>query len=391
MKHFTTIMEQCLQFLPKDKFDVFVGQHKGDHYTKHFTVWNQLAVMLYAQATGKKSLRDLQTGLQVYGGKWHHLGLKSAARSTVADANNRRSHEIFEKLFYALLARCHEYLPRKSFSFRNDLYSLDGTVIDLCLTLFDWAKFRKQKGAIRIHTLFHNTTQIPTFLTITDGKKHEITVTKENWEEWGLEKGSILVFDRGYVDYGWYHDLDEADIFFVTRAKGNMQYAVEMRNAATESGVIKDEIISFVLDDAEADYPERLRLITYWDEERQKELRFLTNNLELSAKTIADIYKERWQIEIFFKWVKQNLRIKTFLGTSKNAVLSQIWIAMIYYLILSYIKAQTKTSLSLLELSRILHEAFFYRVSIIDLLSLSPASVAKRLKRSRGSPQMELF
>lgn len=215
-------------------------------------------------------------------------------------------------------------------------------------------------------------------------------MTKETWKDWNMETGSILVFDRGYVDYGWYYELSKADIFFVTRTKKNMQYAIEEQRPLTEEGVIKDEIISFVLDDAEEDYPDRLRLITYWDTEKQKELRFLTNNFDLSAKTIADIYKERWQIELFFKWIKQNLKIKTFLGTSKNAVLTQIWVAMIYYLILSYIKAQTKTSLSLLELSRIFHEAFFDRISIIDLLSLSPASVSRKLKRSRGSPQLTL-
>ncbi len=391
MKNFITVMEQCLQFLPKDKFDVFVGQHDGNRYTKHFTVWNHLSVMRYAQATGKNSLRDIQTGLQVQGNKWYHLGLSSVARSTVGDANNRRSHEIFEKLFYALLERCHEFLPRKKFSFKNDLYSLDGSVVNLCLSLFDWAKFRKQKGAIRLHTLFCNTTQIPAFLTITDGKKHEIRETRETWREWNLPKESILVFDRGYLDYEWYYELNEADIFFVTRARGNMQYGIHRQQRITEEGVLSDEIISFVLDDAEEKYPDTLRLITYWDTEKKKEYRFLTNNFFLSAKTIADIYRERWQIELFFKWIKQNLKIKTFLGTSKNAVLTQIWVAMIYFLLLTYIKVQTKTSLSLLELSRVFSEAFFDRVSIIDLLSLSPASVSRSLKRARGSPQPVLF
>lgn len=192
MKNFITVMEQCLQFLPKDKCDVFTGQHNGNRYTKHSTVWNQLSVLLYAQATGKKSLRDIQTGLQVQGGKWYHLGLKSVARSTIADANERRNYEIFEKLFYTFLERYHEFLPRKKFSFKNELYSLDGSVIDLCLSLFDWAKFRKQKGALRLHTLFCNTTQIPAFLTITDGKKHEITETRETWQNWNLPKKTFL-------------------------------------------------------------------------------------------------------------------------------------------------------------------------------------------------------
>lgn len=309
----------------------------------------------------------------------------------MGDANNRRSHEIFEKLFYAFLQRCYEFLPRKTFSFKNDLYSLDGSVIDLCLSLFDWAKFRKQKGAIRLHTLFCNTTQIPAFLTITDGKRHEITETRDTWKDWKLPKGSILVFDRGYIDYKLYYDLNEASIFFVTRAKGNMQHTIEEQKEVTGKGVIRDEIISFILNDAEENYPKKLRLITYWDEEQKKQYHFLTNNFDLPAKTIADIYKQRWEIETFFRWIKQNLKIKTFLGTSKNAVLTQIWIAMIYYLLLTYIKTQTKTGLSLLELSRVFSEAFFDRISIIDLLSLSPASVSQTLKRTRGSPQPVLF
>ena len=179
-------MEQCLQFLPRRQFNAFVGQHNANRYTKHFTAWNQLSVMLYAQATGKMSLRDIQIGLQVQSQKWYHLGLKSVARSTIADANNRRNYQIFEQLFYALLKRCNQYLPKKQFHFKNDLYSLDGSVINLCLSLFDWAKFRKQKGAIRLHTLFCNTTQIPTFLTITDGKKHEVTEARETWGKIGI-------------------------------------------------------------------------------------------------------------------------------------------------------------------------------------------------------------
>ena len=391
MRNFNTVMEQCLQFLPREQFNVFVGQHGGNRYTKHFTAWNQLAVMLYAQATGKTSLRDIQTGLQVQSSKWYHLGIKSVARSTISDANSRRSYQIFEQLFYALFKRCQQYLPRKKFNFKNDLYSLDGSVIDLCLNLFDWAKFRKQKGAIRLHTLFCNTTQIPTFLSITDGKQHEITETKATWQDWNLPKQSILVFDRGYIDYNWFNDLTSSNIFFVTRRKKNMQYAIHESSLTTEEGVIKDEVISFVLPNAEKAYPHKLRLVTYWCATKQKQLQFITNNFKLSASTIAAIYKEHWQIELFFKWIKQHLKIKTFLGTNKNAVLTQIWIAMIYFLLLSYIKAQTKTKLSLLELSRIFAEAFFSRITIIDMLTLPPASIVQQLKQTRGSPQLALF
>lgn len=391
MKYFSTVMQQCLQLLPQDQFDQFVGQHNGDKWTKTFSCYNQLSVMLYAQACGKESLRELEIGLRLHSNKWYHLGLMSVARSTVADANNRRSYEIFESLFYALLQRCREHIPcQKKFSFDNQLYSLDGSIIDLCLSLFDWAKFRTKKGAIQMHTLFNNKEQIPCFLNITEAKKHELPVARDTWKKWNLVKESILVFDRAFIDYEWFNDLDEEDIFFVTRAKSNMQYVAIEQQEVTEKNVLKDEIIELVLEEAEKAYPKKLRLITYWDKENQKEFKFITNNFELSPATIAAIYKARWDIEVFFKWIKQNLKIKTFLGTSKNAVLSQIWIAMIYFLILTYIKAQTKTDLSLSDLARVFADTFLYGIPIIHLLSLTPASLAPILK-ARASPQLHLF
>lgn len=386
----TTVLQQLLQLLPHDQFSLLTGQHQADRGIRTFSCWNQLCVMLYAQATGKESLRDIQIGLQTQGGKWYHLGIQSVAKSTVADASHRRSYKIFEGLFYAFLKKCEIFLPERKFEFRNDLYSLDGSVINLCLKLFNWAKFRKRKGAIRLHTLLNNKKHIPTFLTITDGKKHEIKEVRANWKKWELPKESLLTFDRGYIDYEWFYELHQANIFFVTRTKSNMQYVPTETREIHEENVLKDEVIEFVLEDAIESYPEALRLVTYWNEEKKKELKFLTNNFELSAQTIADIYKERWQIEIFFKWIKQHLKIKTFFGTSQNAVLSQVWIAMIYFLMLAYIRAQTKTGLSMLELSRVFAGTLLDRVSLLDLLSLQPTSMAPILKKL-SSPQLELL
>ena len=376
MKNFNTVMQQCLQFLPKDRFLQIVGQHNGDKWTKHFTAYNQLCVMLYAQATGKDSLRDIELGLQYHENKWHHLGLKNVARSTISDANNRRSYQIFESTFYELLNRLMRFLPSRDLGFPNPLYSLDASVVDLCLSLFDWAKFRKQKGAIKLQTLFNNRTQVPEFLNITTGKVHEMTDTKETWQKWDIPKESIITFDKGYIDWDWFYKLNKAHFYFVTRIKRNANYFIIEELPVTEMGIYSDAVIGLGSADALEDYPENLRLVTYYDKEKNKVYQFLTNNFALSAKTIADIYKERWQIELFFKWIKQNLKIKTFLGTSKNAVLSQIWIAMIYYLILAYIKAQTNSKRSMLELSRVFAEAFLDRVSLVDLLFLRP----KRLR-----------
>lgn len=390
MKEYTTVMQQCLQFLPKHDFEQIVGQHKADKGSRTFTCWNQLSVMIYAQATGKDSLRDIETGLKVQPKKWYHLGLTSVAKSTIADANMRRSHKIFEEVFYALLSKCKSHLPEREFQFENPLYSLDGSTIELCLELFDWAKFRKRKGAVRLHTLLNNRSQIPEFLEISTGKKHEIKVAQEQWKEWKLPKESILAIDRGYIDYEWFNELNKEGIYFVTRAKKNMQYVSIQQSNNLERDILKDEVIEFVLPEATESYPQQLRLVTFWDKTNQKTLRFLTNNLILTARQIAGIYKDRWQIEVFFRWIKQNLRIKTFLGTSENAVLSQIWIAMIYFLILAYIKAQTKIQLSAIELSRIFSEMFLERVSIIDLFSLTSTSIAK-YKKTRASPQLTLF
>ena len=229
-------------------------------------------------------------------------------------------------------------------------------------------------------------------MCITDGKESEISVARNNWKSWDLPPDSILTFDRGYIDYSWLYELHEGGITFVTRAKKSMQHVVIEERPVSEKGVLKDQIIVFTCDKAEKDYPDKLRVVTYYDKEQDRILRFLTNNLELSAAQIADAYKHRWEIEVFFKWIKQNLKIKSFFGTSPNSVMSQIWIAMIYFLILAYIKAQGKLSASLLEISRIFSEVFLDRTNLVNLFSHTPTSL-RRLKkeRARASPQLALF
>ncbi|MBU1085178.1 IS4 family transposase [Patescibacteria group bacterium] len=380
-----------LSFLPKDKFKQFVHEHDGDKGRYKLKTWSQLAILLYAQASGKKSLREIETGLSMHENTWYHLGIKTVARSTLSDANSKRSYEIFEKLFYNLLGQCKEITPSSNkFEFENPLYSIDSSTINLCLSVFDWAKYRTTKGALKLHVMFDNRTAIPELVNITDGKVGDNTVFKE-MDINILEKGSILVFDRAYIDYKQWKKIDENKLFFVSRIKSNQNIFVvgQHKDRKMEKGIISDEIVIFGDYNAQKVYPNKLRMVKYYNSEKKKKYTYLTNNFDLTAKQIADIYKDRWQIELFFKWIKQNLKIKTFLGTSKNAVMTQIWIAMIYYLLLAYIKFQTKFKKSLLELTRMIKETLLFRRNIIDLLSLETKTIF-RIKRQK-SPQMSFL
>lgn len=392
MYYSNTIFGQLLSFLPKYKFNQFVGQHEADRYVKKMTSWNQFAILMYAQSTGKDSLREIETGFSAHEGCWSHLGIKSAARSSISYANNNRSYEIFEKLFYALLKQCHEVVSGdQQFKFNNPLYIIDSTTVSLCLSLFNWAKYGRTKGAIKLHTILDSTTMVPEIINITAGKLSDISAAKQIDFSW-LKAGSIIVFDRGYIDYRWWSEFDEKNITFVSRTKKSQNiFVVGQHNKdMLEKGILADEKVIFGSFGAFDKYEKDLRRVKYFDEKTQKEYEYLTNNFDLTAKQIADIYKDRWQIELFFKWIKQNLKIKTFLGTSKNAVMTQIWIAMIYYLLLSYIKFQTKFSKSLLELTRMIREVLMFRRSLIDLLSLNTRTICK-LQSQEFSPQMSFW
>lgn len=371
-----TVFAELLKLLPRFKFETSVSVHKADRYTKRFNSWRQLTTLLYAQISRKESLREIETGLSAHGERLYHLGLKNVRRSTLADANNRRPYEIFESLFYSLYERCRSLTPKHKFKFKNPLYSLDATTIDLCLSMFPWAKFQHKKGAVKIHCLYDHSGALPSFMVITDGKRYETTVAREH--KLPLSPDSILSVDRGYMDLIWLYSLTKNGVYFVTRAKSNFNCrVVGQHNAPAGKGVVKDEIVSLVGKISLSRYADNLRRIEFFDEEHDKTLVFITNNFTLTANAIAAIYKARWQIELFFKWVKQNLKIKSFLGTSKNAVMSQIWVAMCCYLLLAYIKYQTKYRNSLLELSRVVRETLMDRKSLIDILTLSPQKLCK--------------
>jgi hypothetical protein len=388
-----TIFNQLLSFLPKERFNYFVGQHKGDKNIKKMTSWNHFAVMLYAQVTGKKSLRDIEMGMNMHEGCWYHLGIRTTAKSSIADANRRRSYKIFEKLFYALLERCKEITPHREFKFKNDLYSLDASVINLCLSTFNWAKYRTTKGALKLHVLLDNRTALPEIVNITEGKVADVKVFQDlNLKT--MEKGSIIVFDRAYIDYEKWKEIDKNELIFVSRTKKSQnifKLGQHTEKEKLEKNILADDIVMFGEYSTmyKEKYPKNLRRIKFYDVKNKKEYIYLTNSFDLTAKQIADIYKDRWQIELFFKWIKQNLKIKTFLGTSKNAVMTQIWIAMIYYLLLAYIKFQTKFKNSLLDLTRMIRETVMFRRNLIDLLSLTTKTVF-RLKLEKN-PQMSFW
>ena len=376
MSHNNTLYNQILHLIPRHQFESLVKRYRGDHYVKYFTCWQQFITLLYAQIKAKNSLRDIETSLRAQSSRWYHIGLQDIKRSTLSDANNQRNYRIYEDFFYRLLDRCRSITPKHKFRFQNPLYTLDATVIDLCLSLFPWARYRKRKGALKIHYLYNHSGSIPSFLMVTDAKQHEVKVAKGY--DLALIPDSIISVDRAYIDYKWLYSLKKSKVFFVTRAKSNMKYKViGQHKVERKKGLLFDKEVSLTNYYQSQYYPEPLRLVGFKDPETKKKLIFLTNQFSLSAYTITQIYKARWQIELFFKWIKQNLKIKSFLGTSRNAVLTQIWIAMCYYLLLSYIKYQTKYSYTLLELSRMFSEVIFYRISLIDLLSCKHYNISK--------------
>lgn len=375
MSHYTTIMNELLHLVPRHRFETIVNNLSGNRYVKRFDCWNQLTVLLYAQASGKDSLRDIEQGFCVNAGRLYHLGLSTVKRSTLADANKNRNYQIFENLFYRFLERCKDVTPKHRFKFKNPLYTLDATVINLCLAAFPWARFRTAKGALKLHYQLDHSGNIPNFLVVTDAKHHEVTVVQEKLD---ILPDSIYCFDKGYLNFGWFRRINQAKSYFVTRAKDNTGYDVIGQHAEpNKKGVLSDEVIRLKGYYEIKRYPTNLRLIRYYDKETDKTLVFLTNNFRLSSLTVTQIYKARWQIEIFFKWIKQNLKIKTFLGTSKNAVLSQIWVAMCYYLMLAYIKYQTRYKYSLFYLHKAIKETLTYRLSLIDLLRASEKMLPK--------------
>lgn len=327
--------------------------------------------MAMAQLSGRISLRDIVENMSAQAHRLYHLGCAKLSRSNLSRINENKPYELYEALFGKLLKRCQGVAPGHNFRFKNALYSLDASTIDLCLSVFPWADFRTTKGAIKLHVGLNHAGYLPEFVTITEGKKHDVTVGRML----SFPKGSIVAIDKAYNDYAWYKQLTDKGIFFVTRLKSNAKFRVICRRPVLkEKGLTCDQTIEFTGLQTAKKCPIRVRRIGYRDAETGKHYVFLTNNFKLSARTIADIYKARWQVELFFKWVKQNLKIKSFVGTSKNAVMTQIWIAMCIYLLIAFIKFQSKLKKSMQQILRLLQVNLFEKRDLMPLLRGDPVN-----------------
>ena len=368
MAHNNTLFHSMLNFIPRHQFSTLEKRHSTGRKARSFTRWNQFVHLMFMQLTGRSSLRDGIQSSNSRASNLYHLGAKPVSRSTFADANNMRPASFYEALFAKVYQRCRVVSPKHKFKFKNKLYSLDASVIDLSLSAFPWAHFRRTKAAIKIHTLLDHSGYLPAFVSITDGKVHENKVATSL----NLPKGSIVVEDRAYTDYQWFANLTQNGIFFVTRQKRNAIYKVtERRKVNKKQGLSSDQTI--ILTSIKGQQcPHPLRRIGYRDPETKKHYVFLTNNFKLSPKTIADIYKDRWQIEIFFRWIKQNLKIKAFIGNSRNAVMTQIYVALIAYLLLCLSRHLSKISVSLQNLLRVIQLNLFRKCLLEELFKPPP-------------------
>ena len=365
MAHCNTILAQLLKLVPRHEFEALANQHHCGRAFRTASRWSQFVTMSIAQLSGRRSLRDVVENVEAQQHRLYHLGSTKLSRSNLSRINEGKPYELYEALFGKLLKRCQLHAPGHGFRFKNELYSLDATTIDLCLSLFPWAEFRKTKGGIKLHVGMNHKGNLPEFVTVTDGKQHEVNEGRRL----DFPKGSIVAIDRGYTDYEWYKQLSNKGIYFVSRMKSNAKTKiVERRKVDLGTGLTSDHTIEFTGFYASQKCTIPMRRIGYRDKQTGKHYVFITNNFNLSANTVAKIYKSRWQIELFFKWIKQNLKIKTFMGTSKNAVLTQIWIAMCVYLVLAFLKFKSRTVKSMQQILRLLQTNLFEKWSLIDLI-----------------------
>lgn len=381
------VFSQLVSYLPKYEFNKCVMKYRGHYKVKTFSCWVQFLCMAFAQITYRESLREIVTCLRAFENKLYHMGFRSKiSRSTLADANEKRDWRIYADFAQVIIDRTRKLYHDEDLGFElnETIYALDSTTIDLCLSLFPWAKFRKQKGAIKLHTLMDLRGNIPSFIRITDGKVHDVKILDELLPE----AGSFYVLDRGYLDFSRLYLLHQCSSFFVIRAKSNFDFRRLYSHPVDRStGLICDQTVKLSGFYAAKDYPEKLRRIGYFDKEQNKKLTFLTNNFNLPALTIAKIYQSRWQIELFFKWIKQHLRIKSFYGTSENAVKTQIWIAITVYVLIAIVKKQLRINIKLYTFLQILSISVFEKIDILQLVTET------RYKNEKPYPsnQLELF
>ena len=382
-----TILSQIMSFLPTYEFRQCVQRYRGNHKVKSFSCWDQYLCMVFAQLSFRESLRDIITCLRAMQNKLYHTGIRgNISKSTLADANENRDWRIYADFAQILISRARHIYKDDPFGveINETVYALDSTTIDLCLSVFPWANFRKHKAAIKLHALLDLHGNIPSFIEITDGKVHDVNILDEIFPE----PGSYYIMDRAYIDFTRLYTLNLENAFFIIRAKSNFKFRRLYSHPIDKStGLRCDQTIVTTGTNTKDKYPDKLRRIRFYDSENDKYFVFLTNNFVLPALTIADLYNCRWQIELFFKWIKQHLKIKRFYGTSENAVKTQIWIAVSVYVLVAIIKKQLKIDLTLYTFLQILSVTLFEKVHILQLVTNS----RKLIHDSNSCNQLNLF
>jgi hypothetical protein len=364
-----------MDFIPTYEFHQCVNRYNGNYKVKNFTCWEQFLCMAFAQLTYRESLRDIQACLRAANKKLYHMGIRSkVSRNTLANANQVRDWRIYADFAQVLIKEARRLYANEDFAVQLEqtVYALDSTTIDLCLSLFPWALFRNRKGAVKLYTLIDLRGNIPTVVIITHGKVHDVNIL----DNLIIEAGAIYVMDRGYVDFERLYIIHQSSAFFVTRAKSNFNFRrLYSKPVDKSTGILCEQIIVLNGFYAKKAYPDKLRRIKYYDADKNKKLVFLTNNFMLPALAIADIYRCRWQVELFFKWIKQHLRIKVFYGTSENAVKTQIWIAISVYVLVAIVKKRLKLNQSLYIILQILSVSLFEKTPILQALTLTDYNV----------------
>jgi len=365
----STVFAELLSHLPRHTFRKAVERYRGQYRVRTFSCWDQFVAMAFAQLTGRDSLRNIESCLSSRREKLYHVGLRGKiSRSTLADANERRDFRIYQDVGYALIRTARKLYQGEELEVElgRSLYAFDSTTVDLCLSIFPWATFRKTKAAIKMHTLLDLKGSIPTFVSITPATVHDVLIL----DAVPLPTESVITMDRGYLDFARLYAIHLLPAFFVIRGKRNLRFRRLSSSLVDKTcGVRADQVISLVGARSKAAYPEALRRVVFYDTENDRRLVFLTNLFSVPPKTVADIYKQRWKVELFFKWIKGHLRIKSFYGTSANAVKTQIWVAIIVYLLVAIAKKRLKLQISLHTLLQILEVNLFEKIDIIQLVT----------------------
>ncbi|WRQ32444.1 IS4 family transposase [Bacteroidales bacterium MB20-C3-3] len=362
------VFSQLVEFLPKRIFDGIAERHDSNKYVKHFTCWNQLLAMMFGQLTNRESLRDLIVAIDAHSSKCYHLGFgKNVTRSNLSKANENRDFKIFEEYAYHLIEIARKKRSNSDFEIQGKVYAFDSTTIDLCLSIFWWAKFRSTKGGLKLHTLYDITTQIPAFVHITPASVHDMNAM----DVIPYEHGAYYIFDRGYMDFARLYNVTRHSAYFVIRAKRNLKLEIlkDLKRSDSSEIIISDHIVRLDGFSSYLDYPENFRRVRYYDADTKRPFTYLTNNLEITAEQVALLYKNRWQIELFFKWIKQHLKIKSFWGTTENAVRIQIYSAIITYCLVAIVEHDLNIKRSTYEVLQVLGISLLDKTPIMELFN----------------------